>query len=97
MDFVADSVTYQTVNSHYSYLAGKSFGEFEYLLSDLNEPIGEIIPNFHNIEFRLQQLRDAVSEDRAGRVRDGDPDVLRIPGDCEQRPQDEALYRRQDR
>lgn len=70
MDFVPDSITYQTINPHYSYLAGKSFGEFEYLLSDLNEPIGEIIPDFHNIEFRLKQLRDAVSEDRVGRVRE---------------------------
>ena len=68
MDFVPDSITYQTINPHYSYLAGKSFGEFEYLLSDLKEPIGEIIPDFHNIEFRLKQLRDAVAEDRAGRV-----------------------------
>ncbi len=68
MDIVPDSITYQTINPHYSYLAGKSFGEFEYLLSDLKEPIGEIIPDFHNIEFRLQQLRDAVAEDRAGRV-----------------------------
>lgn len=70
MDFVPDSITYQTINPHYSYLAGKSFGEFEYLLSDLQEPIGEIIPDFHNIEFRLKQLRDAVSEDRVGRVRE---------------------------
>ncbi len=68
MDFVADSVTCQTVNPHYSYLAGKSFGEFEYLLSDLEEPIGEIIPDFHNIEFRLRQLRDAVTADNMGRV-----------------------------
>ena len=70
MDFVPDSITYQTINPHYSYLAGKSFGEFEYLLSDLNEPIGEIIPDFHNIEFRLQQLRDAVVEDKVGRVKE---------------------------
>ncbi len=70
MDFVPDSITYQTINPHYSYLAGKSFGEFEYLLSDLNEPIGEIIPDFHNIEFRLKQLRDAVAEDRVGRVKE---------------------------
>ena len=68
MDYVPDSVTYQTVNSHFSYLAGKSFGEFESLLADINEPLGEIIPNFHNIEFRLKQLRDAVAEDRVGRV-----------------------------
>lgn len=70
MDFVPDSITYQTINPHYSYFAGKSFGEFEYLLSDLKEPIGEIIPDFHNIEFRLKQLRDAVAEDRVGRVKE---------------------------
>lgn len=68
MEFVPDSITYQTVNPHYSYLAGKSFGEFESLLADINEPLGEIIPDFHNIEFRLKQLRDAVAEDRVGRV-----------------------------
>ena len=68
MLFVSDSITYQTINPHYSYLAGKSFGEFESLLADLEEPIGEIIPDFHNIEFRLQQLRDAMAADRVGRV-----------------------------
>ena len=70
MDFVPDSITYQAVTHEYSYIAGKSFGEFESLLSDLKEPLGEIIPNFHNIEFRLQQLRDAVAEDRVGRVKE---------------------------
>ena len=68
MLFVSDSITYQTINPHYSYLAGKSFGEFESLLADLEEPLGEIIPDFHNIEFRLKQLRDAMAEDRVGRV-----------------------------
>lgn len=68
MDFVADSITYQAVTPEYSYIAGKSFGEFESLLSDMDEPLGEIIPDFHNIEFRLKQLRDAVAEDKAGRV-----------------------------
>lgn len=68
MEYIPDSITYQAVTSEYSYIAGKSFGEFESLLSDFNEPVGEIIPDFHNIEFRLMQLRDAVAEDRAGRV-----------------------------
>ena len=68
MVFVPDSITYQAVTPDYSYIAGKSFGEFESLLADLNEPLGEIIPDFHNIEFRLKQLRDAVAEDRVGRV-----------------------------
>lgn len=68
MDFVPNSITYQAVTPEYSYIAGKSFGEFESLLSDLDEPLGEIIPDFHNIEFRLKQLRDAVADDKAGRV-----------------------------
>ena len=67
MVFVPDSVTYQAVTPEYSYIAGKSFGEFESLLSDLHDPLGEIIPYFHNIEFRLKQLSDAVAEDRVGR------------------------------
>ena len=70
MVFVSDSITYQAVTPEYSYIAGKSFGEFESLLSDLKEPLGEIIPNFHNIEFRLKQLRNAVTEDRVGRVKE---------------------------
>ncbi|MBQ6083365.1 MAG: aminoglycoside phosphotransferase family protein [Bacteroidales bacterium] len=70
MVFVPDSITYQLVTPEYSYIAGKSFGEFESLLSDLKKPLGEIIPDFHNIEFRLKQLRDAVAEDRVGRVKE---------------------------
>jgi len=70
MVFVYDSITYQSVTPEYSYIAGKSFGEFESMLSDLKEPLGEIIPDFHNIEFRLKQLRDAVAEDRVGRVKE---------------------------
>lgn len=67
---VRDSVTYQAVTPEYSYIAGKSFGEFEAMLSDLDEPLGEIIPDFHNIEFRLKQFRDAVAEDKVGRVKE---------------------------
>ncbi len=70
MVFVPDSITYQAVTPEFSYIAGKSFGEFESLLSDMKEPLGEIIPDFHNIEFRLKQLRDAVREDRVGRVKE---------------------------
>lgn len=70
MVFVPDSITYQAVTPEYSYIAGKSFGEFESLLADLKEPLGEIIPDFHNIEFRLKQLRDAVAEDKADRVKE---------------------------
>jgi len=70
MDFIADSYTYESVTPEYSYYAGRSFGDFESLLTDLEAPIGEIIPDFHNIEFRLKQLEDAVAEDRVGQIRE---------------------------
>ena len=70
MDFIADSYTYEAVTPEYAYYAGRSFGDFESLLTDLEAPIGEIIPDFHNIEFRLKQLDDAIAEDKAGRMKD---------------------------
>ena len=70
MDFIADSVTQEAVTPQSAYDAGLSFGDFESLLADVREPIGEIIPNFHNIEFRLRQLDDAIALDRAGRMKD---------------------------
>ena len=70
MDFIADSVTQEAVTPQSAYDAGRSFGDFESLLADVKEPIGEIIPNFHNIEFRLQQLEEAIAADPVGRMKD---------------------------
>ena len=70
MDFIADSVTQEAVTPQSAYDAGRSFGDFESLLSDVKEPIGEIIPNFHNIEFRLKQLDEAIAADPVGRMSD---------------------------
>ena len=70
MDFISDSYTYEAVTPEHAYYAGRSFGDFESLLSDLEAPIGEIIPDFHNIEFRLQQLDEAITEDKMGRMKD---------------------------
>ena len=70
MDFIPDSYTYEAVTPEYAYYAGRSFGDFESLLTDLEAPIGEIIPDFHNIEFRLKQLEDAVAADPVGQMRE---------------------------
>lgn len=93
MVFVSDSITYQTVTPEYSYIAGKSFGEFESLLSDLNEPLGEIIPNFHNIEFRLHQLREAVAEDKVGRAKEVKYYIDEIEKRAERMTLGERLFR----
>lgn len=68
MVFIPRATTYETVNAEYSYYAGAAFGDFQAKLADLPETLGETIPDFHNMEFRLQQLRDAVAANSAGRI-----------------------------
>ncbi len=68
--YIPRSVTKQQVDTQSSREAGRAFGEFQALLADLKTPLGETIKNFHNMEFRLEQLREAVKEDRAGRLRE---------------------------
>ena len=67
--FIPRSISYEEVTPELSYEAGKAFGDFQAMLADLPEgALGETIPNFHNMEFRLQQFREAVAEDKAGRA-----------------------------
>ncbi|MCQ2301349.1 MAG: aminoglycoside phosphotransferase family protein [Bacteroidales bacterium] len=70
MDYIPDSYTYEAVTPEYARCAGRKFGEFEAQLTDLKEPIGEIIPDFHNIEFRLRQLDEAIAANPVGRMND---------------------------
>jgi Ser/Thr protein kinase RdoA (MazF antagonist) len=57
------------VTPELAYRTGRAFGDFQEMLSDLpGEPLGATIPDFHNMEFRLKQLDEAIREDRAGRV-----------------------------
>ncbi|MBO4621818.1 MAG: aminoglycoside phosphotransferase family protein [Paludibacteraceae bacterium] len=49
-------------------LTGMAFGRFQCQLADLPfDELCESIPNFHNIEFRLWQLDEALKADVAGR------------------------------
>ena len=66
--FINDAYTYETVNPEYSEYAGEAFGNFEAMLADIPDTLGETIPDFHNMELRLRQLVEAVREDRAGRL-----------------------------
>ena len=95
MDFIADSYTFEAVTPEYAYYAGRSFGDFESLLTDLETPIGEIIPDFHNIEFRLKQLDEAIAADKAGRMKaPGVQDyVKKIKAAAERMCLGEQLYR----
>lgn len=66
--FIEGSKSYDAITPQLAQAAGEAFGEFHTMLSDIPEgKLGETIPDFHNMTFRLEQLRQAVSEDKAGR------------------------------
>lgn len=73
---ITDSVTVEAVTPESSYHAGKAFGDFQAMLSDIDRTLGETIPDFHNMELRARQLEDAVAADAAGRC--SDPEVRTI-------------------
>ena len=68
MEFIPDTISRSGVSPESAYIVGKTFGEFQAMLADISVPLGETIKDFHNMEFRLQQLREAVSENKVGRL-----------------------------
>lgn len=79
--FIRDAYTHEVVDPASSYDAGKAFGAFEAMLSDIPDTLGETIPDFHNMELRARQLRDAVAADPVGRM--AEPDVQAILKDLQ--------------
>jgi len=69
MDFIKDSKSYDEINPELAYRAGLAFGDFQRMLADLpGGPLFETIPNFHNIESRLETFRDSVRANKVGRL-----------------------------
>ncbi len=69
MNFIRDSKSYDEINPELAYRAGLAFGEFQKMLADLpGDPLFETIPNFHNIESRLETFRDSVRANKVGRL-----------------------------
>lgn len=93
MVFIADTRTFDSVTPEYSEFAGRAFGEFEAMLTDLPETLGETIPNFHNMELRRDQLRDAVGRDPRGRVAEVGDILDALERDMDSMCQAERLHR----
>lgn len=68
MVFISDAITKQAVDPDSSRDAGRAFGNFQAMLADIPVKLGETIKDFHNMEFRIQQLREVVKADPVGRV-----------------------------
>ncbi len=68
MLYIPRSHTFNEVSPYYARFAGAEFGRFQAMLVDVPATLTETIPDFHNMEFRLTQLREALEADRAGRL-----------------------------
>lgn len=66
--YIPDTMTIQEVSPETARHAGRAFGRFQSMLSDIDTELTESIPDFHNMEFRLRQLKEAVEADPKGRA-----------------------------
>lgn len=71
---ISDAQSFEQVTPEFAYYTGKAFGDFQNMLVDLpGEPLGATIPNFHNMEFRLEQFHEAIANNAAGRLEKAQP------------------------
>ncbi|MCM1110102.1 MAG: aminoglycoside phosphotransferase family protein [Clostridium sp.] len=68
MVFIPDTQTFSAVTPDSARDAGRAFGNFQSMLVDIPDHLVETIPDFHNMELRLRQLREAAKADKAGRL-----------------------------
>jgi len=91
---ISNSKTFEAVTPEYAYYAGQAFGNFQSMLADIpGEPLGETIPNFHNMENRLESFRLAVKNNVAGRLDEVKDLVDEVEKRAYEMCQCERLYR----
>ncbi|MDE7025085.1 MAG: aminoglycoside phosphotransferase family protein [Paramuribaculum sp.] len=90
MVLVNDADTFDIVNEKYSREAGAEFGRFQAMLVDIPETLIESIPDFHNMEFRLKQLKEALEADPVNRLAN-EPEAKAIAQDLLRRADEMTL------
>ena len=93
MEFIPDTVGMTAVTPETSYIVGETFGNFQAMLADIPAELGETIKDFHNMEFRLRQLREAVAENKAGRLAEVQWLVDELEARAEEMCKGERLHR----
>jgi Ser/Thr protein kinase RdoA (MazF antagonist) len=69
MDFITNSKSFDSISPELAEKTGEAFGEFQSMLADMpGGQLYEIIPNFHNIESRLETFRISVKKNIASRL-----------------------------
>lgn len=66
--FIDDTLAYQYADSpELAEQGGRGIGKFQAMLSDMKEPLADILPGFHNIRYRFKQWDEALQKDPVGR------------------------------
>lgn len=66
--FIEDTIAYEAAETpELAYAGGKGIGKFQSLVADLNEPLVNILPGFHDIRYRFKQWDDVLAKDPVGR------------------------------
>jgi hypothetical protein len=70
--FIEDHLVFEsTTDTAIAYEGARTFGAFTSMLNDLDAgKVGTVIPDFHNMQWRLTQLRESVRKDTAGRLKE---------------------------
>jgi len=70
--FIEDHLVYEsTTDPAIAYEGAKTFGAFTAMLDDLSAgEVGTVIPDFHNMKWRLTQLKESIRKDVAGRLKE---------------------------
>lgn len=66
---IPDTRSHENVTEKMAELTGRAFGEFHSYFTGSDVPeIKETIPDFHNVGFRITQLREAARDNKAGHL-----------------------------
>lgn len=66
--FIDNTITHQRADSpQLAEHGGRGIGKFQSMLSDMKEPLTDILPGFHNMRYRFEQWDETLTKDPAGR------------------------------
>lgn len=70
--FIEDHLVFDsTTDTAIAYEGARTFGAFTAMLDDLEAAkVGTVIPDFHNMKWRLTQLKESIRKDAAGRLKE---------------------------
>jgi hypothetical protein len=70
LHFIKDHLVFDsTTDPAIAYEGARTFGAFTAMLNDLQAAqVGTVIPDFHNMKWRLIQLEESIRKDAAGRL-----------------------------